>query len=94
VTFKCGICGREYATVQERYMCEHECLEKQQAKTKATVESLNKAYQKYAEARTEFEVLFTKYLCEEMSNTTTVEIVTPKITAQEFHSLWDVTGML
>ena len=29
-TYKCGICGKEYATIAERMQCEQTCLCKQE----------------------------------------------------------------
>lgn len=64
--FKCGICGKEWNTVEERSKCEFECLKTQAAKKeeekkrKAEVErkefkdKIDKLYNVYEEAKNNF----------------------------------------
>ena len=45
-TYKCGICGTEHETVQQRMNCEMACVKKQQEEEKKKAEAKKKAEKK------------------------------------------------
>ena len=49
-TYKCGICGNEFSSVQERMNCEMACVRKQQEEEKAAAEAKKKEEQKTRKA--------------------------------------------
>lgn len=59
--YKCGICGKEHPSVQERMNCEMTCLKKQQEKEKAAAEAKKKAErdERFAEASNAIDNAFT-----------------------------------
>lgn len=43
--YKCGICGKEHSSVQERMNCEMKCIKKQEEEEKKVAEAKKKAEQ-------------------------------------------------
>ena len=45
-TYKCGICGKDYATIPERMNCEQSCIKKQHEEERKAAEAKRVAKQK------------------------------------------------
>ena len=90
-TYTCGICGKEFSSVQERMNCEMTCIKKQQDEEKKAVEAKKKEEQSKRKKEVEDSIHYAIELIKKYINDygyTDLEIELPE---RDFHwpsKLW------